>query len=41
MCTWDVLDSQAALALETSLRDVAWSGEKGGKSVGNEKDQTP
>ena len=35
------VDSQAALALEAPLRDVAWSGEKGGKSVGKEKDQTP
>ena len=30
------VDSQAALALEVALRDVAWSGEEGGKSVSEE-----
>jgi hypothetical protein len=35
------VDSQAALALEAALRDVAAGGEKVGKSVGKEEGQTP
>ena len=35
------VDSQAALALEAALRDVATAGEKVGKSVGKEEGQTP
>ena len=35
------VDSQAALALEAALRDVAEGGEKVGKSVGKEEGQTP
>jgi hypothetical protein len=35
------VDSQAALALEAVLRDIASVREKGGKSVGKEEGQTP
>lgn len=35
------VDSQAALALEAALRDIASVREKGGKSVGKEEGQTP
>jgi hypothetical protein len=35
------VDSQAALALEAALRDMAAASGKGGKSVGEEEGQQP
>jgi integrase len=35
------VDSQAALALEAALRDMAAASEKGGKGVGHEEGQQP
>jgi hypothetical protein len=35
------VDSQAALALEAALRDMAAAGEKGGKGVAKEEGQQP
>lgn len=35
------VDSQAALALEAALRDIAAAGEKGGECVANEEGQQP